>query len=88
MYYEEYGTGPNTIVAVHGNLASSLWWKFLFPHIPDSYRSIAMDLRGCGKSTHTSSGYEILQFVDDIKTLAEKLELKQFHGTFHGGTNI
>lgn len=79
MYYQEYGTGPNVIVAVHGNLASSLWWKFLLPHIPKQYRFIAMDLRGCGKSTHTSSGYEILQFVDDIKILTEKLELKQFH---------
>ena len=79
MYYEEYGSGTETIVAVHGNMASIRWWRFLIPYLPANYRLIAMDLRGCGKSTHPEKGHEIGQFVEDIDALVRVLHLNSFH---------
>ncbi len=79
MYYEEYGTGSRNIVAIHGNLASTRWWRYLWPYVPQKYRVIAMDLRGCGQSSRVSEGYQISQFAEDIDGLAQALELEQFH---------
>ncbi len=79
MYYEEYGKGSETIVAVHGNISTLAWWQFLVPYVEDQYRLIAMDLRGCGKTTHTSDGYTIAQFASDIDALVKHLGLSKFH---------
>ena len=79
MYYEEYGQGPETIVAVHGNISTLAWWQFLVPFVRDNYRMIAMDLRGCGKTTHTADGYTIKQFVMDIDALVKQLNMTKFH---------
>lgn len=79
MYYEVAGTGPQTIVAIHGNIASVRWWKFLLPYIQQDYRIIMMDLRGCGRSSHTKDGYDIFQFTQDIQALVEHLQVRKFH---------
>lgn len=79
LYYEIHGTGSKTIVAIHGNLASLRWWNYLLPLIPPDYQVIMMDLRGCGRSSRTSGGYEIAQFAKDIHMLVQELKLKNFH---------
>ena len=79
MYYEIHGTGPETIVAIHGNIASTRWWQFLLPFLPSGCRIVMMDLRGCGKSTHTRDGYEISQYVQDIHELLAGLDGGRFH---------
>lgn len=83
MYFEIHGSGPRTIVAVHGNLASTRWWKYLLPLIPPEYQVVMMDLRGCGRSSRTSGGYQIARFAEDIHMLMQALNVKRFHMLGH-----
>jgi branched-chain amino acid transport system permease protein len=79
MHYKITGTGPEIIILIHGNIASTRWWDKYLACLPHGYRAIAMDLRGCGRSGRPHSGYTIDQFAADIQFLVEGLELKKFH---------
>lgn len=79
MHYEITGTGPEPILLIHGNIASTRWWDKYLDHLPQDYHGIAIDLRGCGQSGRPDSGYTISQFAADINTLVKRLELKKFH---------
>lgn len=71
-YYIEKGRGPETILLVHGNVSSHEYWLRFLELLPDTYRCVALDLRGCGQTDHPSEGYNIPQFVEDL-TLCERL---------------
>jgi branched-chain amino acid transport system permease protein len=79
MHYVVHGNGPETILLVHGNLASLRWWEKLLPLLPDKYRVIAVDLRGCGQSEHTNDGYTVAQFAQDIFQFVKAMNLTKFH---------
>lgn len=79
MFYLEKGRGDETILLVHGNVASSEYWEKFIKDQPSRYRAIAMDLRGCGQTEHSPAGYTILQFVEDIHQVAVTLGLRRFH---------
>ena len=79
MHYEITDSGPETILLIHGNIASTRWWEKYIAYLPEGYRAVAMDLRGCGRSGHPTSGYTIRQFAADVHFLAEKLGLNRFH---------
>lgn len=79
MYYEDCGCSKETIVAVHGNISTLDWWHYLVAYAKKNYRIITMDLRGCGKSSHTKMGYEIKQFAEDINELVNHLKIATFH---------
>ena len=79
MHYEITGDGPETILLVHGNIASTRWWDKYLPRMPHGYRAVAMDLRGCGLSAQPRSGYTIEQFASDIHCLIIELGLNKFH---------
>ena len=73
LYYESYGEGPVLVLAhgVGGNHAS---WYHQIPVFSKSYRVIAFDHRGFGKSTDVK-GLGRAAFVDDLGRLIDKLEL-------------
>lgn len=79
MHYVVHGDGPETIVLIHGNIASTHWWEKFCALLPSGYRAVAMDLRGCGKSGRPVKGYEIRQFADDIYHLIRRIGLGKFH---------
>ena len=83
MHYLEEGRGDETILLVHGNVASSEYWERFIKGLPSRYRALAMDLRGCGKTEHVPSGYTIPQFVEDIHQFTRELDLKSFHHIGH-----
>lgn len=60
-----------TLVLVHGDLASSAWWRPLISRLPAGWRVIAPDLRGCGRSSRPSAGYAIEQYAADLRRLIE-----------------
>lgn len=77
LYYEIYGKGE-PLVLLHGNGQSIPAFYQQIPVLAKSYRVIAVDTRGQGKSTDTSAdplSYNL--FAADMKTLLDSLHLKQ-----------
>ena len=72
------------LLLLHGSHATSRWWEPFFAILPDSIRAIAPDLRGCGQSTHSPSGYDIEDQAEDINGLVQALALSDFDLVGHG----
>lgn len=83
MYYVVRGDGPETVLLIHGNIASARWWDKFLANLPRGYQAVAMDLRGCGKSGKPARGYTICQFAEDIRDFTEQTGLKKFHLVGH-----
>jgi len=58
LYYEEHGTGPETIVFAHGLLWSCRMFDAQVALLKEHYRCVAFDFRGQGQSEVTRSGYD------------------------------
>ncbi len=50
IHYLDEGFGRRPVLMVHGNPAWSYMWRRLMPPLSDSYRALALDLMGFGKS--------------------------------------
>lgn len=74
LYYEEYGEGE-PLLLLHGNSQSIMAFTFQIPDFSKSYRVIAVDTRGQGKSTEDDKPYRYELFADDMKALLDKLGL-------------
>jgi pimeloyl-ACP methyl ester carboxylesterase len=48
VHFRRAGQGPETLVFVHGNYASSRWWAPQLERLPPGFQAFAPDLRGCG----------------------------------------
>jgi 3-oxoadipate enol-lactonase len=58
LYYEEHGTGPETIVFCHGLLWSGQMFDEQIVILKNQSRCITFDFRGQGHSVVTESGYD------------------------------
>jgi pimeloyl-ACP methyl ester carboxylesterase len=87
VHYEQAGSGRNALVLVHGNFASSRWWKPVLDSLPAGWRAYAPDLRGCGRTESSSSGvpseFAIPRLADDLAEFVERLDLPAFHLVGH-----
>jgi 3-oxoadipate enol-lactonase len=79
LYYEEQGTGPETIVFAHGLLWSCRMFDAQVALFKDRYRCIAFDFRGQGQSEVTSSGYDMETLYEDAAALIEQLGCAPCH---------
>ena len=79
IYYEEHGSGPETIVFSHGFLWSGHMFHNQVDALKDRYRCITFDHRGQGKSEITESGYEIDNVYADAFGLIEMLGCAPCH---------
>ena len=66
--------GP-VIVLLHG--AGDSWhsWELVLPHLPSTYRTYAITLRGHGLSDHPPQGYSRAEFAADITSFLKKMDL-------------
>ncbi|MBF0518795.1 MAG: alpha/beta hydrolase [Nitrospirae bacterium] len=55
LHFIKAGSGDKKIVFIHGNLASSLWWKKTLSDIKAPCEGYAVDLPGCGKTKETKA---------------------------------
>ena len=86
VYYIENGTqgGLGSIIFVHGNWATSSWWEPVLAHLPDnSWRSIAYDVRGRGRTTGPDSDYSIPSLAADLGSFIAALGLDSPHLVGH-----
>ena len=74
--------GP-PILFIHGSFASCRWWLPLFELLPDAFRLVALDLRGCGQSDKPDVGYSIGEQADDLYAFIQGLGLRNFDLVAH-----
>ena len=89
LYYEEAGNAEDSMVLLHGLGMNCELWRSQIEVFTKHIKTIAVDLRGFGKSSKPDSfgAYEIDRLAEDIAGLIQKLGLKNCHllGTSMGG---
>ena len=78
-YYEEHGSGPETILFSHGLLWSGYLFHKQVAFFKSRYRVITYDHRGQGKSSVTKTGYDRDSLYEDVVLLIEHLKLGSVH---------
>jgi len=63
------------LILLHGFTGSSDVWQRNIPALSQSFRIIAPDLRGHGKSAKSAHGYHVTRLAMDLKNLIDHLEL-------------
>lgn len=74
------GDAP-TVVFIHGNVSSSLFWQPTMLALPDGVRALAIDLRGFGDSETlpVDATRGLRDFSDDIASVLTELEVHEAH---------
>ena len=73
------------VLFVHGNVSSATFWEETMLALPDSFRGIAVDLRGYGdtETLPVDATLGLGDMVDDIYSLAQALGLEHYHIVGH-----
>ena len=79
IYYEETGSGPETIVFSHGLLMSGDMFAEQVKALSDRYRCIIYDHRGQARSEVTRSGYDMDSLSEDAAALIRALDCAPCH---------
>jgi pimeloyl-ACP methyl ester carboxylesterase len=82
FYYQIIGNG-DPVVLVHGMGSDHTVWDGLVPLFKESYRTIAVDLRGHGSSSKPAGPYSAELFANDIFRILESLHIKKAHFMGH-----
>jgi len=79
---DDPGTPPErTVVLVHGNVSSSLFWQEIMLALPDDLRVIAIDLRGFGgtEDAPVDATRGVRDYSDDVKATLDALGIPTAH---------
>jgi pimeloyl-ACP methyl ester carboxylesterase len=78
IHYLKMGSGPKTLLLLHGWPESSLMWKEMMPKLlgNNEYTIITPDLRGINGSSIPSAEFDKATLAKDIHQLIEHLKLK------------
>jgi pimeloyl-ACP methyl ester carboxylesterase len=79
LYYEESGSGSETIIFSHGVLWSGKMFEAQMNALKSRYRVIAYDHRGQGQSEITESGYDMDTLYEDAAALIQALNAAPCH---------
>ncbi len=75
--YLERGSGPRTVVLLHGNFASAQWWQRTLALVPKGVRFIAPSMRGCGESRASRPISRVKDLADDVISFLDAMSLSQ-----------
>lgn len=75
------GEPTRTVLLVHGNVSSSLFWQPLMLSLPAGVRAVAVDLRGFGDSETlpVDATRGVRDFSDDVAAVADELGFGPVH---------
>ncbi len=79
LHYEECGTGPDTILFIHGLMLASESWQAQRDHFAATHRVITYDLRGQGRSAHPWRGLGLDSLAEDAAELIRALAPQGCH---------
>ncbi|MFH0993260.1 MAG: alpha/beta hydrolase [bacterium] len=71
--YLEQGTGDLTLLLIHGNLSSCVYYQPLIERLPADIRVLACDLRGFGDSTYGKPVASLVELAADVKLFLDAL---------------
>jgi pimeloyl-ACP methyl ester carboxylesterase len=74
LFFTDEGRSPTPLLFVHGFACDSHDWSWQIAHFGTRFRVIALDLRGHGRSSVPTNGYEPLDFATDIAHLLDFLD--------------
>ncbi len=74
------------LLLLHGSYATSRWWVPFFDALPDEVYAVAPDLRGCGESDKTETGYTIEEQAADVAALVDALGWESWHLMAHSSS--
>ncbi|MFB5085052.1 alpha/beta fold hydrolase [Symbiobacterium thermophilum] len=77
LFYRERGHGGQTVLLIHGNTASSLWWERVMAHLPEHVRTLAPDLRGCGDSDKPAPPWSIADLAEDVYQFTQAMGVQR-----------
>lgn len=70
--------GEDTIIFVHGQLASSKFYEQILEDLPSKYSAYAIDMRGFGHSSYNRPIATLRDFARDLKLFIDTLDITQF----------
>lgn len=79
LYYEDRGSGPETILFAHGLAFDHQMYESQVAAFMDEYRCICFDFRGQGNSEVTDGGYDMDTLAEDTASLVDALDLAPCH---------
>lgn len=79
LYYEEQGSGPETIVFFHSLLFNLRMFDAQSDVLAERYRCVAFDWRGHGRSEVTEGGYDMNTLTADTVALISELDCTPCH---------
>ena len=79
LWYDDTGTGTETIVFAHGLLWDGRMFDDQVAALRDHYRCVVFDFRGQGRSEVTKAGYDMDTLSDDAAALIERLGCAPCH---------
>jgi 3-oxoadipate enol-lactonase len=75
---EEAGEGSPALVFIHYWGGSRRTWSEVIARLSNRFRSIAVDLRGWGKSARHTDDYSLFTQADDVEGVIKALNVKDF----------
>lgn len=79
IYYEETGTGPETLFLSHGLLMNGDMFSEQVTVLGERFRCIVYDHRGQARSEVTPSGYDMDSLTEDAAALIRELDAAPCH---------
>ena len=78
LHVEEQGSGDLALIFLHYWGGTSRTWRKVMAALPTSYRSLAIDQRGWGRSDAPRSGYSLTDLADDAQGVIDALGLNRY----------
>jgi len=78
-HYLEQGHGDTTIILIHGNFSSSLYYTPLLSRLPKDVKVLTPDLRGFGDSSYYRRIKSLSDLAEDIYFFMEAKGIKKAH---------
>ena len=89
LEYVDVGQRSSDVLILLPGLADS-WrsYELVLPHLPSTFRTIAVSLRGHGDSDKPESGYTVQHFADDLNALLDALSIRRAFIAGHSSASI
>jgi len=77
LAYKKIEGGEGTLILLHGNLSSSIWWDLLLEEFAGKMTIYAVDLRGFGDSSYFESIDSIKDFSEDLRLFRKAMGIEK-----------
>ncbi|UOE40537.1 alpha/beta fold hydrolase [Chryseobacterium suipulveris] len=79
LNHEITGNGKEDLILLHGFMENLMIWEEMEEKLSKKFRITKIDLPGHGKSKTYAEIHTMELIADEVRKVAEKLELKKFH---------